>query len=83
MSHKSYLVLSKFRFDYSSGANADSGIQRQQEIVRVHPLEDINSSQLLNEFKQLLSEIYTFVNNWNCPDIDPNTYRLYDSGKNA
>ena len=72
-----------FRLKHSVRENEDLDFQRQKQIARMHPTKYINNSRILNEFKQLASETLTFVNNWNCPEIDPTSYRLYGRKKTA
>ena len=55
---------------------------RAKMKARIHPSKCIKNPHILNEFKKLASETFAFVNNWNCPEIDPTTYRLYGRTKN-
>ena len=72
--------LKIFTLKSSFGANADLDCQRRQKIARLHPSKYINNPQLLHDCKQLASETFTFINNWNYPKKDPNTYGLFDRG---
>ena len=72
-----------FRLEHIGRANEDLDCQRLQQIARMHPSKYINNTHILDEPKQLASEKFTFVNNWNCPEIDPSTYRLFGRKKPA
>ena len=32
---------------------------------------------LIEEFKELAESVFTYVDSWDAPEIDPNTYHLY------
>ena len=77
-------VLSCFkmvRLECSVRASVDNNFQRLQQIACMHPSEYETNPSLLTEFKLLASETFTFVNDWNAQEIDPNTYRLYGRKK--
>ena len=58
-------------------AAADVQLQRIQQIASMHYSSYIDNTDLLDEFRNLLSETCVFVSNWNAPEITPSTYRLY------
>ena len=55
----------------------DVQFQRLQDIARMHYKEYEENPELLDKFKNLLSETCTFVDSWSLPVITPSTYRLY------
>ena len=74
------IVLTCFKFiglKESVRASADSNLQRIQQISRMNPRSYEENPCLITEFKELLSETCTFVDNWNDELITPTTYRLY------
>ena len=57
-------ILSCFkmvRLQHSVRATSDPQFQRLQQIVRMHPDEYIRDSSILEEFKNLAGEVFTFV----------------------
>ena len=58
-------------------ALGDVQFQRLQEIARIYYMEYEESPALLDKFKNLLSETFTFVDSWISPVIMPSKYRLY------
>ena len=51
--------------------------QRIQEIARMNYKELANNPHLIDEFEELCSQNFTFVNNWNHESIEPSTFRVY------
>ena len=73
-------ILSCFRMtrlQHSVRASSDAEFQRLQQIARMHPGKYRNKPVLLEEFRNLCTNVFTFVDDWNSPIIDPNTHRLY------
>ena len=62
---------------HSVRANQDLNFQRIQQIARKYPSQCICKPELLQEFELLSSNTFTFVGNWNSPEIDQNTFQLY------
>ena len=58
-------------------AAGDQDFQRLQEITRMHFSCFNDDIQFLNEFKDLLRNVPTYVTNWSAPEITSDTYRLY------
>ena len=73
-------VLTSFAFtvlQHSVRASGDPDFQRLQNIARLHPRCYEENPDLIDEFKELISRVCTFVPNWSSPLITPNTFRLY------
>ena len=66
---------------HSVRANQDLNFHRIQQIAGMHPSEYIRQPELLIEFELLSSNIFTFVDNLNSPEIDQITFRLYEKKK--
>ena len=77
------MVLSCFEFvclTDSVRASGDLRLQRIQQIARMNPVIYEDNPTLIQEFKDLLFETCTFVDNWNDDSITPTKYRLYCDG---
>ena len=71
-------VFSSFEFSIlknSVRASGDSNHQRVQEIVRQH--RSLHTRETMLEIKTLLSNNYTFCEDWNDPVITPDVFRTY------
>ena len=71
-------VLTCFKFsilDNSVRAQEDLNLQRIIFITRLHP--DEYSTEILSEFKTLVSTSFTFVDDWNDPIITPDIFRIF------
>ena len=55
----------------------DIALRRILEICCMHPSKYADNPELLTEFRSLLEQTCTFVNNWQDPEITPETFRLY------
>ena len=55
----------------------DAPFQRLQDIARIYYKKYIDTREIISEFKHLISETCSFVENWSFPEIRPSTYRLY------
>ena len=65
------------KLETSVRAADDPALQRIQQIASKHYSLYIEDDDLLVEFRNLISETCTFVDNWNSLEITPSTYRLY------
>ena len=65
------------KLETSVRAVGDQDFQRLQEITRMHFNSFNDNTELLDEFRQLLRNVPTYVPNWTSPEISPDTYRLY------
>ena len=71
-------VLTCFKFsilDNSVRAQEDLNLQRIIFITRLHP--DEYSTEILSEFKTLVSTSFTFVDDWNDPIITPDIFQIF------
>ena len=71
-------ILTCFDFqtlNHSVRANNDLKFQRLQFICRMHPKE--YNQEILDEFKELVSNECTFVDSWDDPIITPDVFRVY------
>ena len=64
-------------FVNSIRASGDAAFQRIQELARFNYSKFEEEPDLIDEFVRLVSENFTFVDNWNDEQITPSTYRLY------
>lgn len=66
-------------FVNSIRAIGDAAFQRIQELARFNYIKFEEEPDLIDEFVRLLlvSENFTFIDNWNDEQITPSTYRLY------
>ena len=74
------MIMSCFEFinmNDSVRASGDINLQRIQQIARLNPVKYEEDESLIPEFKELLLNTCTFVDNWDSDAISPNTYRLY------
>ena len=53
----------------------DQNFVRLEELLQLH--HSMYTDQIVNELKHLLSEVPTYVRNWQSQAIGNNTYRLY------
>ena len=58
-------------------AVGDQDYQRLQQIIRIHYSKYIEQPELLDELRELLANVPTYVENWSSSEITSNTYRLY------
>jgi hypothetical protein len=65
-------------FVNSIRASGDAAFQKIQELARFNYIIFEEEPDLIDEFVRLLvSENFTFIDNWNDEQITPSTYRLY------
>ena len=72
------LCLTCFKFsilDNSVRAQEYLNLQRIIFIARLHP--DEYSTDILSEFELLVSNCFTFVDDWNDPIITPDIFRIF------
>ena len=73
-------VITCFRMmklETSVRAVGDTSFQRLQKILSMHYNELTDKPELLNELRDLLQIVPTFVDNWSSTVITSDTYRLY------
>ncbi len=63
------------RLDHSVRASSDRNFCRIQEITRMK--YNHLSEEVIEEFKSLCEDTFSFVESWSNPKITPSTYRLY------
>ena len=56
---------------------SNANLQRIQQIARMNYRDLTRSTDLIDEFITLASNIFTFVDDWNDPCIVPSTFRIY------
>ena len=74
------LILTCFsmaKLSKSVRAASDPLLQEFQNITRLYPRQYQQNPELLNRFKELARDVFTFVPSWDDPSIDPNTLRFY------
>ena len=73
----SSLILTSFvmiELVHSVCAHSDPQFQRVQAITHMHPSTFDNDESIIPEARELINNIFTFVDNWQSPLITPNTF---------
>ena len=65
------------KLEISVICSIDINFQRLQKIVRMHYRKYTDFPGLLDELRDLLRNVPTYVENWSSPIITADTYRLY------
>jgi hypothetical protein len=79
-------VLTCFKFsilEHSVRASSDPNLQRIIKIARMHPDEYVRYPRLIEDFKNLARNSFTFVPSWQDPIITPDVFRILSRKKSS